>query len=75
MKKRKPIVITDNQFRKVLFVTFIILLAPVSKGQEWTRYRGPNGQGISQAKTIPVKWTEKDYNWNVNLPEGLHNQR
>jgi len=72
MKKRKWMVITNNQFLKVLFVAFIILLASVSQGQEWTRYRGPNGQGISQAKTIPVKWTEKDYNWNVNLPGGGH---
>jgi outer membrane protein assembly factor BamB len=72
MKKRKWMVITDNQFLKVLFVAFIILLASVSQGQEWTRYRGPNGQGISQAKTIPVKWTEKDYNWKVSLPGGGH---
>ena len=36
------------------------------------RFRGPNGQGISDAKTIPVKWTEKDYNWKVKLPAGGH---
>jgi outer membrane protein assembly factor BamB len=72
MKKRSPLVNTTEQFLKVLFVAFIILLASVSQGQEWTRYRGPNGQGISQAKTIPVKWTKKDYNWKVNLPGGGH---
>jgi len=49
-----------------------IILASVSQGQEWTRFRGPNGQGISDARTIPVKWTEKDYNWKVNLPGGGH---
>lgn len=49
-----------------------IILASVSQGQEWTRFRGPNGQGISNAKTIPVKWTEKDYNWKVELPGGGH---
>ena len=63
---------TTEQFLKVFLAAFIILLASVSQGQEWTRYRGPNGQGISQAKTIPVKWTEKDYNWKVNLPGGGH---
>ena len=47
-----------------------ILLVSVSHGQEWTRFRGPNGQGISNAKTIPVKWTPKDYNWKVSLPGG-----
>ncbi len=39
---------------------------------QWSRFRGPNGQGISHAKTIPVKWTEKDYNWKVTLPGGGH---
>ena len=49
-----------------------IILASVSQGQEWTRFRGPNGQGISDTKTIPVKWTEEDYNWKIELPGGGH---
>jgi outer membrane protein assembly factor BamB len=49
-----------------------ILGASVSWGQEWTRFRGPNGQGISHTKTIPVKWTEDDYNWKIKLPGGGH---
>ncbi len=72
MKKRNPLVNTIEQFLKVFLAAFIILLTSITQGQEWTRYRGPNGQGISQAKTIPVKWTEKDYNWKVNLPGGGH---
>ncbi|MBI2825600.1 MAG: PQQ-binding-like beta-propeller repeat protein [Planctomycetia bacterium] len=36
--------------------------------QEWTRFRGPNGAGISAATTVPATWTEKDYNWQVELP-------
>lgn len=36
-------------------------------GQEWNRFRGPNGSGVSEA-TLPVRWTEKDYNWKVKLP-------
>lgn len=51
-------------------LVFAIFLTSVSRGQEWTRFRGPNGQGISSAKTIPVKWTPKDYNWKVSLPGG-----
>lgn len=39
--------------------------------QEWTRFRGPNGSGISSA-TIPAQWTDKDYNWKVPLPGGGH---
>jgi len=41
--------------------------AAEEKGQ-WTRFRGPNGSGISVTRTIPIKWTDKDYNWTVKLP-------
>jgi outer membrane protein assembly factor BamB len=72
MKKQRPPATTGRQFLRVLLVAFAILPALVSQGQEWTRFRGPNGQGISRAKTIPVKWTEKDYNWKIKLPGGGH---
>ena len=55
-----------------LVLAMAIMGTSVSRGQEWTRFRGPNGQGISHAKTIPVKWTEDDYNWKVKLPGGGH---
>ena len=55
-----------------LVIFLAIVFAPVSRGQEWTRFRGPNGQGISRAKTVPVNWTEDDYNWKVKLPGGGH---
>jgi outer membrane protein assembly factor BamB len=42
-------------------------LAQAGPAQEWTRFRGPNGSGISAATTIPVRFTEKDYNWKVKL--------
>jgi outer membrane protein assembly factor BamB len=45
-----------------------LLLTRSLSGQEWTRFRGPNGSGISNAKTIPVRFTEKDFNWKVKLP-------
>ena len=35
--------------------------------QEWTRFRGPNGTGISHAKTIPTQLTAADINWKVEL--------
>lgn len=39
-----------------------------SRAQEWTRFRGPNGSGVSQAKGIPAQWTDADYNWKIKLP-------
>lgn len=43
-----------------------------AEAQDWTRFRGPNGQGASEASTIPVTWTESDYNWSVELPGKGH---
>lgn len=35
-------------------------------GQEWTRFRGPNGTGAGKAD-IPIEWTDSDYAWKVEL--------
>jgi len=72
MKKQRFTKITGKQLRRCLLVMLAIYPALVSQGQEWTRFRGPNGQGISHAKNIPVKWTEKDYNWKIVLAGGGH---
>ncbi len=29
--------------------------------QEWTRFRGPNGTGVSSSRGLPVSWTEKEF--------------
>ena len=58
--------------KKYFVILSILIFVELSSGQEWTRFRGPNGQGISVAKTIPVKWTENDYHWKVKLAGGGH---
>jgi len=45
---------------------------PTNTAQEWTRFRGPNGTGISHAKTIPTKISDADINWKVELPGTGH---
>src|SRR5688572_14398099 len=40
--------------------------------QEWTRFRGPSGTGISHAKAIPTKITDAHINWRVELPGTGH---
>jgi outer membrane protein assembly factor BamB len=47
---------------------FVLMLTGATPGQEWPRFRGPNGSGVSTATTVPIRWTEKDYNWKVELP-------
>lgn len=36
--------------------------------QEWPRFRGPNGSGVSTVKVLPTEWTESDYRWQIDLP-------
>jgi outer membrane protein assembly factor BamB len=51
-----------------------LFLPPGSAAQEWTRFRGPNGTGISTAQGIPVEWTEQDFRWRVAIPGVSHSQ-
>jgi outer membrane protein assembly factor BamB len=54
-------------------VTVILAFSGLrASAQEWTRFRGPNGTGVSAATTIPVQFTESDYNWRVELPGTGH---
>ncbi|HEV8541092.1 MAG TPA: PQQ-binding-like beta-propeller repeat protein [Verrucomicrobiae bacterium] len=51
---------------------YLVFFATNLFGQEWTRFRGPNGTGISQAKSIPTKISDADINWKVELPGSGH---
>lgn len=51
-----------------LFAGLTTHCAPQLCAQEWTRFRGPNGSGESEATTIPAQWTEQELNWKVELP-------
>ncbi|MCX7050191.1 MAG: PQQ-like beta-propeller repeat protein [Candidatus Sumerlaeota bacterium] len=37
----------------------------------WPRFRGPNGSGLSDA-SLPAQWTEKEYHWKIEMPGGGH---
>ena len=40
--------------------------------QQWSRFRGPNGEGKSTLKGVPAKWTMDDYEWVIKLPGKGH---
>lgn len=42
--------------------------AAVAAEPEWTRFRGPNGEGICESAATATTWTEQDYRWRVKLP-------
>ncbi len=45
-----------------------MLLGEQASAQEWTRFRGPNGSGENEATTIPAEFSDKDFNWKIELP-------
>ena len=53
-------------------LTILLLLGSPIAAQEWARFRGPNGTGLSAATTIPAQWTQADYNWRIQLPGSGH---
>lgn len=63
-----------RSLRRLSAYVFVVLVAAplAAQAQEWTRFRGPNGSGVSTATTVPTSWTEADYNWKVELPGQGH---
>jgi outer membrane protein assembly factor BamB len=53
-------------------VVLCCFVATAAFGQEWTRFRGPNGTGAVPAIKAPLPWTEKDYRWRIELPGKGH---
>ena len=52
----------------LLRVGIPLWFAATAVGQEWARFRGPDGAGQSEATTIPSTWGAQDYEWRVKLP-------
>jgi outer membrane protein assembly factor BamB len=48
-----------------------LLLASPRAADDWPRFRGPNGAGVSDAK-LPASWTDKDVAWKADLPGTGH---
>lgn len=36
-------------------------------GDDWTRFRGPNGSGVTES-AVPVEFGERDFDWKIELP-------
>ena len=60
--------------RQSAVVVVCVLLGGMSgsQAQEWSRFRGPNGSGVSTARTVPTSWSDNDYNWTAKLPGSGH---
>jgi len=55
---------------KIIVLCLVLSMSiKLSAGDDnWPRFRGVNGSGISAADTVPVMWMETNYNWKITLP-------
>lgn len=58
--------------RSIVACAVICLCASTVMGDNWPRFRGPNGRGIAQDSDIPAKWSEEDLAWKIKLPGTGH---
>jgi len=56
---------------RALLTGIAICVASSAHAQEWPRFRGANGSGVS-ASVFPTRWTDKGYRWQVTLPGAGH---
>ena len=58
-----------RQLISILSISFIIFLTNISVAENWTQFRGPSGQGISQQKNLPATWNDtENIAWKTALP-------
>lgn len=55
---------------QLVVVVCFLLLAPVGSGQDWPRFRGPEGRGVSAARNLPVELNAGSLAWRVETPAG-----
>jgi outer membrane protein assembly factor BamB len=63
---------TSNSFLYAGFPSFLIsifMTVASTRATEWPQFRGPNGDGTTNAKNVPVEWSASDHvEWKQPLP-------
>ena len=55
----------------ILFICYVytFIAALAQEPENWARFRGPNGQGISKATDLPLQWSaEENIVWKTDIP-------
>jgi outer membrane protein assembly factor BamB len=52
-------------------VALLAILTALSAGDHWPQFRGPNGDGVSDAKSVPTKWSETE---NIRWKTEIHDK-
>ena len=59
-------------FRLLLLMLIVVFGTSPTSAENWPRYRGADGSGVSEAKGFPTSWSQGDYEWVVELPGEGH---
>ena len=56
-------------FKFLCGMTLVLTVGDIVNAEDWTRFRGPNGQGISSETNLPVTWSADDnIAWKTSIP-------
>src|SRR5436309_13325865 len=56
-------------YRQAACVCLLLFASCTAWSADWRQFRGPTGQGISDEKGLPLKWSAQDnIAWKVKLP-------
>ena len=53
--------------KNIRLLLFLLPLLSLN-AEEWTRFRGPEGIGVTQQKDVPSKWDASSVVWKIDLP-------
>ena len=51
-----------------LIVTLTLTLTTAAQAGDWLQFRGPNGAGVAEDSTLPIKLTKNNLKWSIDLP-------
>ena len=61
------------KYCKTLSTIGIVVCTMVPAGAEnWSRFRGENGTGVSDQTGVPTEWKASDPAWQIDLPGTGH---
>lgn len=59
----------DSLVRLASLFICLLTACQFAHAENWTRFRGPNGQGVSSETNLPVKWSAEDnIVWKTSIP-------
>ncbi len=67
-QRKKPSDMIKHRLPSIVTFVLFLVLANHAAAQQWTRFRGPNGTGESEANAIPVSWSDGEELWKATLP-------